>query len=245
MSYIALDVKFLETEAPAIARASRSTEDRVVAGHARLWKLCWTTKRSEVSRVDLAGSFGPDGLEELISAAEAFTLTRVKDAETWVVRGVEKYLRISAARAEAGRKRAASAPRLAGRLTSKPPASAGGATSKQPALTPSTEHRAPSTEKDIAPAAQPPRESDLLLEDFKAATGSAYLWAGARDGKAFAQLRKVASIQEIRARWRRGLSIAESEWTSVRTVAQLAMKWNDLAESKAAAQPPKQVLRHL
>lgn len=147
MSFLAVDLKFLELEAPAIARASRIDEDRVIAGHNRLWKFCWANKTNLVSREDLAGMFGPDRLDALISSAENYTLTPdAEAADFWEVRGVEKYLRVRKSRAEGGKKRAAAAARSGGKFTSSAPAQAGDAASKTPALTPNTEHRAPTKE---------------------------------------------------------------------------------------------------
>lgn len=98
------------------------------------------------------------------------------------------------------------------------------------------------TRKTSAPAAPtPPRESDALCDDFKAAIGSPYRWQGVKDGKAFAELRKIASLDEVRTRWRRGLALPADEWLSCRTVAQLAAKWNDLADAKA---PPRVSIEH-
>ena len=78
-----------------------------------------------------------------------------------------------------------------------------------------------------APAERAPRESDRLCEDFKEILKEDYRWQNAKDGVAFAALRKQFSLDEIRDRWRKGLT--GSGWQQVRTVAQLASKWNDLA----------------
>lgn len=83
--------------------------------------------------------------------------------------------------------------------------------------------------KESAPIPSTPRDSDLLCEDFKAATGVAYVWQGAKDGTALARLKASATLEEIRGRWKAGLRVPSDEWASCRTVAQLAMKWNDLA----------------
>ena len=79
-----------------------------------------------------------------------------------------------------------------------------------------------------------PRESDALVADFRDVTGSEYLWQGAKDGTALAELRKSFGLDEVRARWRRGLAAPADEWASCRTVAQLRAKWNDLADAKPA-----------
>lgn len=81
--------------------------------------------------------------------------------------------------------------------------------------------------KKKEPAAHAPRESDALCADFLELVGKKYAWQGAKDGAAFARLRKEFSFEEIRERWRKGLQA--SGWQQVRTVAQLLSKWNDLA----------------
>lgn len=75
------------------------------------------------------------------------------------------------------------------------------------------------------------RDSDLLKADFKEVTGHDYLWNGAKDGVALAALKKTATIEEIRARWRGGLKVPASDWASCRTIAQLRSKFNDLVSS--------------
>ena len=87
-------------------------------------------------------------------------------------------------------------------------------------------------------AAEPPRDSDLLVYDFKLVTGSDYRWNGAKDGVALADLLKTSTLDEVRARWRRGLEAPANAWASCRTVAQLRQKWNDLLPATVAG-PPK------
>lgn len=101
--------------------------------------------------------------------------------------------------------------------------------------------------KETSVPAAPARDSDLLCEDFKATTGSAYLWQGAKDGVALAELLKAATLEEVRTRWRRGLKANPDDWASCRTVAQLRQKWNDLAGGKDAPRPNPEhrPLRHL
>lgn len=244
-SYIAVDLKAIETHAPAVARATEQPLTHVLGGLNLLWHRCWVNKSAHITRVGLAGIFGPSRLDELIAS---LIDSRFLEAEgdAFRVKGAEKYLRISEARSTAGKTRAESAKRTGGRftsthqqatsktpaphqqVTSTPPATDQQPTSTAPALTPSTEHRAPNTNKDSAPAPRTPRETDLLQEDFKAIVGTAYVWNGAKDGTAFAKLRKEVSLEEIRTRWKRGLRVT-SGWLAVRTVAQLASKWNDLA----------------
>ena len=71
-----------------------------------------------------------------------------------------------------------------------------------------------------------PRDSDLLILDFETETGRKYLWGGARDGVALAELLKIATIDEIRAKWVAGLRTPATAFDSVRTVSELRGKWN-------------------
>ena len=84
----------------------------------------------------------------------------------------------------------------------------------------------------------------MLVSDFKAVMGSDYRWQGAKDGVALASLLKTAGIDEVRTRWKRGLAADANAWASCRTVAQLASKWNDLANAKPPP-PTKPYLRDL
>jgi hypothetical protein len=97
--------------------------------------------------------------------------------------------------------------------------------------------RSASSKETLAPAPPTQRESDLLCEDFRAVMGSAYLWQGAKDGVALAELRRIYPLEEIRSRWRRGLASPADAWASCRTVAQLKSKFNDLTATRTATTP--------
>ena len=81
--------------------------------------------------------------------------------------------------------------------------------------------------KTAPPKTATPRESDLLVADFKELVGEAYVFSPGKDGPALAALRKHSTIEAISARWRLGLKA--TGWLGVRTIAQLNSKWNDLA----------------
>jgi hypothetical protein len=68
-----------------------------------------------------------------------------------------------------------------------------------------------------------------IFEEIKHAK---YLFNGDKDGPAVAGLLKVASVEDICARWRVGLEADGDDWESISTVAQLRSKWNDLAAKK-------------
>lgn len=246
MNFIAVDLKVIEVHAPTIARASGRAVAEIVGGLALLWHRCWSTKADTVSRIGLAGVFGPDGLEVVVEACVDEGLLEVAEGG-WRIKGADHYKRLSEARSKGGkaasknlipgaRQKAASS-RLQPRASREP-------AEKQPrdtpelflgsdsALSPNTEHRTPL--KALAPdkPAPVPKESDALVSDFREVTGSGYLWQGAKDGVALAELRKTFTLEEVRARWRRGLAAPADEWASCRTVAQLRTKWNDLADAK-------------
>lgn len=248
MSYIAFDLDALN-RAPAAARSAGVSEETIIAGLVRMWAWCFREKQDSITADQVRGHFGADVAPALV----AFGFLEAV-ADTWRVRGAERYLRIADARSRGGKaasgnlKRGTKKPKVSWeRSPGIVPAPAGEQPEDSPglfpALTPSTEHRAPNT-KSIAPATQSPRDEALLCEDFLTIVGAKYAWQGGKDGDALKALRKEGDIDEIRRRWRIGLR-AEG-WLLVRTVAELRQKWNHLAESKAAPQQPaKPVLRHL
>ncbi len=81
-----------------------------------------------------------------------------------------------------------------------------------------------------------PVETDALVVDFLEITNQAYRWQGVKDGVAFAELRKFATLEEIRVRWKRGL--LATGWRHTATVAQLLLKWNDLATDEKPTKKP-------
>ncbi len=248
--FIQVELKVIEVHAPALARAMGVDTAQVVGSLALLWHRCWSTKSDSVLPLELRGFFPHPDAGPLL-AAFGF----LEDAGgTWRVRGAERYLRITEQRREAGAARAKAAARAGGRFTSGapakrqrrtsgPPADDQRSTSGQPALTPNTEHRTPNTERTtLAPAARAPsvtREvTDALCAEFATAVGEPYRWQGAKDGAALSGLLKTATTEQVLERWRAGLRA--TGWHQVRTVAQLASKWNDLAGGtpKAVARGP-------
>lgn len=247
MSYIAFELDALNM-VPDVAAAAGATPGEVAHGLLKLWAYCFRGEVDVVTDTHLRGFLGRD----MTPALEAFGFLERLEPGLWRVRGAGRYLRVKASRRKGGHAAKANLvpgggkkkrlPR--GQPTGQPSASREAAES-EPRLdlgpTPSTEHRAPTTESEaLAPAAPPPSArvaSDSLCADFRAATGAAYLWAGEKDGTALAALLRAAPLEEVRARWRRGL--AATGWKGVRTVAQLRAKWNDLATDG----PPRDVTR--
>lgn len=225
MSFIAVDLKVIEGLAGQVARAASVPEDRILAGLVRLWHRCWATSTEYVTRAQLAGVIGGDRLEEVTGALVELGFLESGD-DSWRVRGAARYLRLKEARRAGAEK--TNAARSRAKVERRSRASTSDAQATLPdALSPNTEHRTPKKDKSTAPAAPTPRESDALCQDFLEAVGAAYVWQGAKDGVALADLRKAADLEEVRARWRKGLRA--TGWIQVRTVAQLRQKWNDLA----------------
>ena len=236
-SYIAFDLDALN-KAPSAARAARVAEDVIIGGLARMWAHCFREKTASLSSIQVAGFFATDA--DTVPALVAFGFLE-QASGTLRVKGADRYLRITEGRSKGGKAAAGNLKKGTKKPDPQPenlpglvPAAAG----EQPGLTPglvpafhrrpTTDDRAPTTEvKSTAPAA--PRESDALCQDFTDIIGTPYRWQAAKDGVAFAGLRKSESLEEIRRRWRGGLK-SNDKWLGVRTVAQLASKWNDLAK---------------
>jgi hypothetical protein len=240
-SYIAFDLDALNV-ARDVGAAAGIPEERVTHGLLRMWAWCFREKTEHVTATHVRGFFGADAVTSLMAfgflatAADGFDLA---PEAAFRVRGAERYLRISEARKRgadktnsAKRERAVSvAPAAVERRSSDAQATLKSVNERalNDALTPSTEHRAPNTIEELAPASRSPRDSDLMCADFEEVIGEAYEWQGVKDGAAFAALRKTHTLEEIRSRWRSGLK-SNDKWLGVRTVAQLRSKWNDLAK---------------
>lgn len=237
-SYIAFDLDALNV-VPDVALASGIPAGDVAHGLLKLWAWCFRNKTDTVTELHLAGFFGKPAAPSLAT----FGFLEASGA-SWRVKGAERYLRVAEGRRRGGLN--AKANLVPG---GRKPASAGARVepraSREPAeaearldlgLSPTTEHRTPNTDdqEKTAPASRAPRETDLLCEDFKEVIGKAYVWADAKDGTAFAKLKRTETIEEIRARWKAGLK-SDDKWRSVRTIAQLASKWNDLAPSRGSS----------
>jgi len=240
MSYLAVDLD-AKTAMPKVARAAGLSVGDVAWGLMELWEHAWREKTDVATGPVLAGCFG--GGAATTDALVAFGFLEPTQ-DGYRIRGASRYLRIQEARSRGGKassgnlKRGPRKARQPGSALGSLPAAAGGqpgsVPGSAPALTASSEQRAASSEsKSTAPASRTPRETDALVEDFKAATGVEYRWQAAKDGVAFAALRKEFTLEEIRTRWRRGLKA--TGWRNVATVAQLASKWNDLAMPEPAA----------
>jgi hypothetical protein len=161
MPFIAYDLDAMEVVSEVAALAGLP-EEQVGWGLPKLWRHCWRRKTDVVSADVVAGYFA-GGSPRLMEALSAFGFAEM-DGEQWRIRGAERYLRISAARSAAGKKRAGSrdsdgrfatdrAPATSQQTTSNQPAIAGEPTSKPPALSANSEQRtANSMQQQSTPA---------------------------------------------------------------------------------------------
>lgn len=231
MSYIAVELKAIEVQGPALARALGVELALAIGRLNLLWHRCWSMKTDLITTIELRGFFPEASAGDLL-AAYGFLAA---DSEGWRVKGADRYLRLREQRVAAGKARSLSAGRSAGQFTSEKPAKRQRRTSdepaEQPALTPSTEHRTPN--QQLAP-----RDTDRLCDAFKAIIGHAYKFE-TKDGVALAELKKEHPIEEILRRWGIGLRQPSAEYNSCRGVAELKMKWNRLAEGPKATAEPK------
>lgn len=145
MAYLAIDLGALK-RAPGVAGSLGVSVQQAVGGLALMWSWAWEEKTEHCTDGQVRGFLACEAAQALIDFG---FLEREEDGRLRI-KGAQRYLRISEANAEAGKKRAATANRDSlGRLVSSsaPPARASPATSAPPALsqplhrTPNTEHR--------------------------------------------------------------------------------------------------------
>jgi hypothetical protein len=185
--YLAFDLNALD-DAPNVARAGSITEDTAIAGLARMWRHCWAKKTDRVDGLSLKGFFGADLGPVLVR----FGFLEDLGTGTYRVRGAERYLRISQAQSEAGKKASGNLKRGHLRAVTdpggQPAVSRGGAggrageepggepertSGSAPALTPSIEHRTSSIEQEKK---APPPSLAMMADD-------------------------LVALEEVRARW--------------------------------------------
>lgn len=227
MPYIAFDLDALNT-VPTLANATGLKPAEVSHGLLTMWAYCFREEVASVTGIHIKGFFGCDCTDALL----AFGFLE-RDGEGYRVCGADRYLKVRQAQREGGKKGRKLSSSKVGTLKSTLKSTSGstsrstsGSTSRsEQALTPNTEHR--------IVEASVPRDSDALCQDFKDIMGTNYVWQGAKDGVALAELRKSFSLEEIRVRWQRGLRAPADTWASCRTVAQLRLKVNDLATAPA------------
>lgn len=101
--HIQVELKFLEVNAPGIARAVGVPIDRVIAGAVLLWHRCWSVGADTVTTGQLAGCFGGDRVVELAAALVDHGLLE-ELGEGFRVRGAGRYLRLKKSLSEGARK---------------------------------------------------------------------------------------------------------------------------------------------
>lgn len=235
--YIAFTLQALD-DAPLMARAAGVPEDTAIAGLLRLWAYCWRSKTDRISATHVLGIFGPHA--EVIPALIAFGFLEQDEASSYLVKGADKYLRISEGRSKGG-KTASKNLRQGAPSSPAEPRLDSGLTPAEPRLSPglslSTEHRTLNTEhfKD-------PSENDWqtlveqLFEKFREIRGKEPEFSDADWGQ-LKQLRKKHSDEDILLRWARGLRGTYDR--KVNALADLAKsaKWNALATAAPGETP--------
>lgn len=170
------------------------------------------------------------------------------DGETARIRGLRRYEsawkrnrpRAESARSPRGGPTAAAQPDAdADADADVPPLRGGTPVRAAPAVRNQRQHRLPII--DLSDESEPKHQDavNALVAGFASAGMGKYLWQGAKDGKALSELLKVATLEDVLTRWRRGLGAPAEAWASCRTVAQLKQKWNDLAPPAGPPPAPK------
>lgn len=258
MSYIAFDLDAFDA-AESAARHAGASADAMMAGLLRLWRYCWRQKTDQVTVDQLRGVFGMDAGPALVAFGFVAPI-----GNCFRVKGAGRYLRISAAQSEAGKK-------AKGNLKQyrKPAYPSGYPSGLPPAPPPaplrldpepntgsfSDERQANSDKRTAngsdarqkrAPAAKEPRTPDPrhaplvreLERVFREETGEVYPFAaaGGRNAKAVATLLTVGLEPTILEAWRRALR--EPRFPKVRALWELAENFAHFVGSTGP--PPKQ-----
>ena len=234
VSYIAFDLDALNV-CPQVGAACGLTAAEAAHGLLQLWAWCFRSEKADVTNTHLRGFFGG---ADAGAALEAFGFTE-RTPNGWRVRGAARYLRIKQAQRDGGRKgRAASSstvgkPKRTSKSTLKYTlGSTSGSTStstsgSQQALTPSTEHRTPTTEHpSVAPEGAHQALTDALCATHERVRGSPYPFSsktdphvGARNGKAVKALLGMGVAPTVLAAWERALR--SDKFPLVRTLPEL------------------------
>jgi hypothetical protein len=217
VSYIQVDLKVIEVQGPAMARALGIDENTVLAGLVRLWHRCWSLKTDLITSIEVRGFLAhPDACATM----EAFGFLAPTSDMKWRVKGADTYLRVRESRSKAGAARAAGAGRSAGRFSSTAPAQHQHSTSTAPPLTPNTEHRTPNTVKKGSDAPRPGHQETIkqLTTRFEAVRRFKYPFTP-RDAKAIKTMLEAHSPIDIAAAWSRAL--AHVGFPTVSTIVEL------------------------
>lgn len=231
MPYLAFELD-AKKRVPLVARAAGVSCGDVAWALLELWEHAWSTASDTVTKTVLAGCVGlSPGMSEALCA---FGFLEAVDGG-FRVRGAERYLRVKQAQSAAGKAHASNLKRGTepGKTKKAAPAPSrlppGSPSGSRPALTPSTEHRAPSTEsKSVAPdkpAPPPPAPGWQLLVDRMVQASPGYAFSG-RDAKALKACLEMAKGdgEEVVTRWCRALT--RTGFPLVRAIPELAAHWN-------------------
>lgn len=162
MPYIATDLDAFDA-AQGVSGATGLPLQHVLGGLALLWRWCWRGKVDRASGEQVCALLGSTHAG-LLPALLAFGFVEGLGEHGYRVRGVERYLHISAARSAAGKVRAANAKRSRnGRLQPAPsqhvldgsPAPDQHPASSGPALTATSDERRATSEQTDLPRAPP------------------------------------------------------------------------------------------
>jgi hypothetical protein len=253
MAYIATDLDAFD-DADGVAGAVGLMPPLVLGGLARMWRWCWRNKSDRVTSDQIAGFFCYPAAD-LRGALAAFGFLEL-GPESHRVRGVARYLHLSAARSAAGKVRAANAKRgKKGRLeSSTSPAHAGQPTSTPPAADQPLQRRATSDERratkslraaDAAPptSAITPEGADPAGDPTYQATVAALFTIFREDrgrdpqpdGKNWTALKRLRAKHpdaEIIRRWGNGVPAKYERRTS--SFVALEAKWDACGDAEPA-----------
>lgn len=232
MAYIATDLDAYDDAQGVAGVVSFGPHglQQVLGGLSLMWRWCWRNKTDRVTSEQVAGFFCYPAAD-LRGALAAFGFLEL-GPESHRVRGVARYLHLSAARSAAGKVRAANAKRgEKGRLeSSTPPAHAGQPASTPPPTDQPLQRRATSDErratKSLRAANAPasPKESDWRMKPTIDALCSAYLkvrgvkypFDGGKEAKCVERLLARAPPETLLPAWSRAL--AEGGYPKVATL---------------------------
>lgn len=253
MPYIQVDLDAVY-DAQLAGRAVGIEHDVMLGRLNFLWAYCYKHKTDAVSRVVLSGIF-PGLSDALLEALVAFRFIEPigADGKLFRIRGAGRYVKARIARSNSGHAhkgnlipggrhvmRSKGHPRGSREEPQSEFAILSGLDpisniqdpkSNIPLTTAGTEKPEPADACESSPpptdkSDKTPRPSDVLCADFLEITGKPYVWQGAKDGVALAELCKSVPFDEVHRRWRIGLRA--DGWPHVATISQLKSKFNDL-----------------
>lgn len=101
-NFIPIDFKVIEVHAPIIARASGQQVTHIIGALSLLWHRVFSLKQETVTRIGLAGLFGPESLDIIIEACVNEGILTPVGGE-WRIKGADHFKRVSEARSRGGK----------------------------------------------------------------------------------------------------------------------------------------------